>query len=319
MTTLDYNDQDIIDNIEQYLYNENNILITKDFIQNTMNLVKKEIKQNFDLTYKLNNINLFIEAMTHKSYAKPFIRNEKIIKITLQNIKNREISPQKLKKGWVDLKDTCYERLEFLGDSVIRLTVAEYLYNRYPDKDEGFMTRLKTKIENGESLAYLSRCLGFDKYAIIAKHIELNGGRAKDDIGILGDVFESFIGALYLDTDCNLNICKVFIIKLIETEIDIASLLFHENNYKEMLVRYYHKMRWEDPKYETLVIKEIGDNKKKLFIMGVKDNNNIVVGKGEGAAKKKGEQIAAREALLMYGELDTDSDCSEREVESDFE
>lgn len=310
-------DKHIIDNLEQYLYNENNILITKDFIKETMSIIKKQLKKH-DINYKVNDINLFITAMTHESYFINFIKNEKNWKIILQNIKNRNIQPRQLKKNWIDIQDSCYERLEFLGDSIIRLVVAEYLFERYNDKDEGFLTRLKMKIENGESLAYLSRCLGFDKYAIMAKYIELNGGRTKDDIGILGDIFESFIGALYLDSDKNLNICKLFIIHIIETRIDIASLLFHETNYKELLVKYYHQMKWADPTYETIEIREIGENKKKIFTMGIKDNNGVIVGRGEGVAKKKGEQLAAKEALSMYGQLDTDSECSEIEVDSDF-
>lgn len=298
----------IINNINKYIINEKNVLISKKYIENML--------KSFGIKYKINNIELFIEAMTHKSYLNSFMNNERNIKYLIQNIKLRNIKPNN-GENILKLKDRCYERLEFLGDSVIRLVVAEYLYTRYPMQDEGFLTRLKTKIENGESLSRLSKILGFDKYIIISKHVDLNGARNEDDIGILGDVFEAFIGALYLDSKCLLDICKPFIIKLIEEKMDIAEMLFYETNYKDMLLKYFHKMKWQDPIYDTLNIKETGDTKKKIFTMCIKDNTDTIIGKGDGNSKKKGEQLAAKRALETYGELDNSSDESEIEIDSD--
>ncbi len=297
-------------NLELYLYNENNIQITKHAIE--------KILLNYN--YEVKDINLFIEAMTHKSYMKQKYLTERHIKFIIQNIKNKNIEKTQIKsiKNMVKLQDKCYERLEFLGDSIIRLVVTEYLYQRYPTQDEGFLTKLKIKIENDKSLAFLSKTIGLDKYMIIAKYLELNNARIQDDIGILGDVFESFIGALYLDSGSNLSICKPFIINLIETEIDIASLLYNETNYKDMLVKYYHKMRWQDPVYKTQQILEIDLNKKKIFQMIILDNQNKIVGNGEATSKKKGEQIAAKRALQQYGELKCESETSEIEINHDI-
>lgn len=309
----------ILDNLEKYLINENNINITKKYIKSVLSIIKDELKIN-KIKYSISNINLYVEAMTHKSYLKTFAKNERNVKFLVQTVKNRNIQPIEFKNDIIGLKDTCYERLEYLGDSVIRLIVAEYLYKRYPDQCEGFLTKLKTKIENNESLAKLSKSIGLHDYMIIAKYVDLNNARSNEDIGILCDVFESFIGALFLDSGCDLNVCRLFIIKLIETKIDIASLLFNEDNYKDILLRYFHKMKWQDPIYETLDIIEIGDNKKKSFIMCIKDNNNKIVGKGSGSSKKKGEQLAAKHALERYGELLSEySDESEMEFDSDID
>ena len=78
----------------------------------------------------------------------------------------------------IPLQKKCYERLEFLGDSVIRLVVCEYLYNRYPKENEGFLSKLKIKIECGETLSKLSKLIGLDKFMLISRHIEVKG-RAK--------------------------------------------------------------------------------------------------------------------------------------------
>lgn len=301
-------DKSITENLDKYLLNKHNVLITKSIIEKM--LKKRHVE------YKVNDINIFIEAMTHKSYIKSFINNERNVKYLVQNIKTKNITIDMSCKI-VKLQEKCYERLEFLGDSIIRLIVAEYLYTRYPDQDEGFLTKLKTKIENGESLSNFSKIIGLDKYMIISKHIELNGARNESEIGILGDVFEAFIGALYLDSKCDLALCKSFIVDILEDKIDIAEILFHETNFKDMLLKYFHKMKWQDPVYETTEIKEIDKSKKKIFVMSILDNNNKVVGRGEGNSKKKGEQYAAKQALDKYGELDSVSDESEIEVDSD--
>ncbi len=235
---MEYDDNEIVTNNKLYLFNETNNLITKQFIEELLKSIKAEMKKQ-KIKYCVNDIDLFVEAMTHKSYLTNFIEDEKNSKFLIQNVKTRRMIHVQETNCKVLLKTKCYERLEFLGDSVIRLIVAEYLYNRYSDKDEGFMTRLKTKIENGESLANLCKIIDLNQYMIISKHVELNGGRTEPDVGILGDIFESFIGALYLDSNCNLELCKIFVTHLIETKIDIAKLLHNETNYKDMLLKYF--------------------------------------------------------------------------------
>ena len=127
-------------------YNEKNILITeKDVI-----LILNKYISNI----KINNFNHFINAFVHKSYCK---RNN-----------NFDI----INNYALDLFDNSYERLEFLGDKVVKLSIGIYLFFRYPDLDEGFMTRLQIKLEDKDTLAYLSKELNLGKYFIISKQIE---------------------------------------------------------------------------------------------------------------------------------------------------
>jgi ribonuclease-3 len=89
-----------------------------------------------------------------------------------------------------------YERIEFLGDALLGMIVANYLYTRFPDQNEGFLSKIRTKIVNGRMLGYLSDKIGFPKFAIISKQVEETGGR--NNFKIMEDIFEAFIGALFL-------------------------------------------------------------------------------------------------------------------------
>jgi hypothetical protein len=133
---------------------------------------------------------------------------------------------------------------------------------------------------------------------LISKPIEALCGR--DNIKFLEDIFEAFICALY--TDAGFNICRDFIINLIQDEIDFASILHNETNYKDILLRYFHKQQWASPTYET--IQYTGPEHKKNFKMCVKDNKGNIIGIGNGSCKKTGEQFAAKQALLKFGLLD---------------
>lgn len=208
----------------------------------------------------------------------------------------------------IPLQNLSYERLEFLGDAVIHLALAEYLYERYGDQHEGFMTRLRIKLENGNILSNISKIVGLNKYVIISKTIELANGREQNS-NILEDIFEAFIGALRLNI--GFKSCKQFIINIIETEIDIAKILYHETNYKDSLLQYFHKNEMADPKYKQLELS--GPDHKKKFVMCVIDNNNNIIGKGTGLSKK-GEQEAARNALIYYGIISENNEESEDEI-----
>lgn len=291
-----------------YILNENNIFITKEHIENV--LLKYGVK------HKVQNIDRYIQAMTHSSYVDRDLRNDRIVKI----IKEKNLKPIEDPSSAIPLQKESYERLEFLGDSIIHCILAEYLYNRFEDEQEGFMTRLRTKIENGETLSELSQILGLHKYAIISRTIEQNGGREKN-INIFEDVLEAFIGALYLET--NFKTCKNFFVSLIQKEVDISQLLYKETNFKDTLLQYYHKMKWEDPEYGLDEIIGPDENGKKTFKMYVKgytkdESNDIIwtkIGRGCGSSKKKGEQESAKQALIYYDVINEESDDETDEYE----
>ena len=112
-------------------------------------------------------------------------------------------------EGCLKLREESNERLEFLGDSIIGAIVTHYLYERYPDQDEGFMTRLKIKLVNGETLAFFAELIHLDEYVLISRHVEdrCNG---RESVKVLEDCFEAFIGALYLDFSDNYSFQWIF-------------------------------------------------------------------------------------------------------------
>ena len=253
----------------------------------------KEILSRYDVNLDVVDIDLYRQALTHKSYIKKEFYNK--------NIKELE----KVKKSMgnvLDLQEESNERLEFLGDTVIKVLVAEYLYDRYPKKNEGFMTKLKTNIENRESLARFAKILGLDEFVIIsAQNENSNIGRTNEKI--LEDAFESFIGALY--KDAGFLVCKKMIRNILENHVDYAEILYNDDNYKDQLQRYYHSIKWGHPIFVGISEKSLPNN-KRLFTMGLKDNNNNIIVSASDFSKKKAEQKASKMALFKFGLLNDD-------------
>jgi ribonuclease-3 len=276
-------------------YNNKNILL--------QNVDLQEIFNNNGLNnIKFKNIDLYRVAFVHKSYC------------TMKNIdfdkSNINCPPDSL-----PLQDMSYERLEFLGDSLIGMIVANYLYNRFPDQNEGFLSKIRTKIVNGRMLGYLSDKIGFPKFAIISKQVEETGGR--NNFKIMEDIFEAFIGALFLDFQTendkvqlpnNINISpftgagyfvvESFIIYIIENYIDFCELIRLKNNYKDMLVSYMTHNLQDIPKFYEVKI-TIKDN-IRIFTYCIKDRNNSIIATSTGTNKKEAENNTAKEALIYY-------------------
>lgn len=188
-----------------------------------------------------------------------------------------------------------YERLEFIGDSVLNLIVAKYLFETYPTEDEGFMTKLRTRIVSGTCLSQIARKMG------IQNHIRMNEKamrqRWNENKRILEDAFEALIGAIYLDL--GLYYAKTFVLRQLETHVDESDVML-DTNYKDMLMRYTQTNGMSLPVYQLR--EEDGPNHNKVFVMNVCINGNML---GEGIAnnKKQAEQNAASKALQCLGEL----------------
>ena len=285
--------------IETYYipYNENNVMITE---KNVINLLKK-YQVHIE---KIYNIEYIQKAMTHKSYVKKNIFTNEILNKAKQELGNP--------KGLLELQDESYERLEYLGDRVIKLIISMYLFHRYPKEDEGFMTKLQTTIEDKTNLARMSRDIGLSKYFIISKQIENIKGRQAEKFN--EDIFEAFFGGLYLSN--GFNVCLELMLNLLESQIDYSENLYRNKNYKDQLLRYYHSNKWGSPVY--YLIGEYGPSHKRNFVMGVKKfeykdvdinrNNMIDAGLGFGVACKKrdAEQNASKMALILSGCLQSD-------------
>ncbi len=276
-------------------YNKENILVNEENIQTILetNNVKLD---------KIHKIECFRKAFTHKSYVKKDIFPNEVLRDAKKELGNLP--------NLLELRDESYERLEYLGDRVLKLICSFYLFYRYPDQDEGFMTRLQTKIEDKTNLAAMSKKIGLSKYFIISQQIESLNGRTLEKLH--EDMFESFLGALFLSN--GFEPCCLLIVNLLETLIDYSDKLYRDNNYKDILLRYYHKQKFIHPKYH--LIHQDGPPHKRTYIMGVEkgssdpltdiNNKDRCVGFGIGLSKKEGEQNAAKMALITYGYLKED-------------
>jgi ribonuclease-3 len=223
----------------------------------------------------------------------------------------------------VELRDVSSERLEFVGDGTIKDILCSYLYLRYkmnPKGDEGFMTYLKTKIEDKSTFSRFAKELGLDTYILISKQTELIKGRNSDKI--LEDAFEAFLGALKLDQ--GQDVCKKLIEYFLENSVDYASLIYQNENYKDQLMQLFHSNKWVSPIYWEVSCKSssgvIGNktnNMQKIYTMGVLDpmtslddkgrpTEIIIIAEGEGTSKQKAEQQAALNALIKFKQIKED-------------
>lgn len=311
-------------NLINYILNEKNRVITKEYIKNTL--------LNYGIDYQIKDLKLFQIAMTHSSYIVKDWTNSKNFKMIFMgiNLINGDMLlpiSHNTKDMAVSLGNVSYERLEFLGDSILRQIISDYLFVRYKEMQEGNLTKLRSQIENGSSLAEMTRKIGLNKYVLISRNHEVIKGREKNE-KIQCDIFEAFIAALYLDSsnisfnDIGINldlvrkqrsdgyqICYNFVTSLIEDEIDLVELLETDTNYKDRLLQHYHELNWGDPKYGTMDV-IIDNNKmgKKYFKMYVRDLDGNIIGIGVGSSKQKGEKISAKKALQYLKVIPNDND-----------
>ncbi len=181
------------------------------------------------------------------------------------------------------------ERLEFLGDSVLGLIIADYLYHRLPDHPEGLLSQLRSRLVDTNSCAQYLQKLRLPEYILLGRGETLSEGRAKTSI--LADVFEALLGAVYLDG--GLGRAKSFLLLHFEPEFE-ASIGTPPRNYKAELQDLSQKLFQKTPTYR--VVDETGPDHAKVFhVMVYLDDKEA--GIGIGASKKEAEQRAAFDAL----------------------
>ncbi len=184
------------------------------------------------------------------------------------------------------------ERLEYLGDSMLNAIVAEFLFKKYPFKDEGFLTQLRSKIVSRESLnelaikINLNLLLDYDRKAM--QNINMRNS-------IFGNALEAFIGAIYLDA--GFEGCKQFIVdNLLRFHIDVDKLQSTETNFKGRLIEFAQK----NGNTMDFEVEEISDGKNKIYKITVKYAGEIQ-GIAEHTSKKKAEQMAAQKTFELMG------------------
>lgn len=173
------------------------------------------------------------------------------------------------------------ERLEFLGDAILGAIIAEYFFQKFPFEDEGFLTKIRSKLVSRNFLNQLSVDIGLDTF--LETSVNLNRSKS-----IFGDAFEALIGAIYLDK--GYEQCKKFVVqKIIKDYIDIDELLATETNFKSKLIEYSQSKKISY-KFQTTAVEteSIKFFKCELFV----GHANPII--GEGNSKKRAEQEAAR-------------------------
>lgn len=208
--------------------------------------------------YYPGNIYLYKLAFRHKSASKDFVNGLKISN----------------------------ERLEYLGDAVLSSIVADLLFKKFPYKEEGFLTEMRSKIVSRTQLNKLSKKLGFDK---LVQSESFCNSHSKS---LFGDAFEAFVGALYLDKGYNYA-KKIILKRVIEVHFDIEKLETQEINFKSLLIEWSQK---EKVPVEYKVVDEIGNGYGKQYVVELTLEEKIY-GDGRDYSIKGAEQQASGKAI----------------------
>ncbi len=210
--------------------------------------------------YNFNNASLLELALTHSSYG-------------------NEVFHDKYHSN---------ERLEFLGDAVLEVTVSDYLYNRYPDKSEGELSKIRASLVCEPTLALCAKDIDLGNSLYMGKGEELTGGRFRDSI--VSDAFEAVIGAIYLDG--GIEPARDFIGRFILRDIDSKKLFVDS---KTILQERFQSVGLGDVKY--VLTGEEGPDHNKIYTSQVVANGKVY-GEGSGSSKKASEQHAAYDAIM---------------------
>jgi len=182
------------------------------------------------------------------------------------------------------------ERLEYLGDAVLGAIVAEYLFQVFPFKDEGFLTQVRSRIVNRAQLNKLAIKLGFDKLI----QADLKGNLSSS---MYGDAFEAFIGAVYLDK--GFKVTQKFVVeRIIKIHLDINEIESTDTDFKSKLINFCQQRK---KKVEFVLVKEVGAGQRKEFVISVEINGKAF-GTSQHTSKRRAEQRAAELTIIELEE-----------------
>lgn len=217
---------------------------------------------------KTDNKKLFEKALTHPSYTKDN-----------------------------DLDYTeCYERLEFLGDSVLKLLISDALYTKYPEYTEGEMSKIRSIAVSDNTLSKIAKSIGLNKLIIVSEHDKKQGITKLESVTACA--FEATLGAFYLDG--KITELRQFIVNTFDSYIEEIDKNFEKYNAKAILQEYTQGLTKETPVYKLIGTK--GPDHHKLFEIEVSYRGEAVA-RGEGKTKKDAEQNAAYEACIKLGAI----------------
>ncbi|HEY5610110.1 MAG TPA: ribonuclease III [Thermoanaerobaculia bacterium] len=222
------------------------------------------------LGYRFQNRELLFRALTHKSFS-------------------HEARAQSLADN---------ETYEFLGDSVLGFVIGDVLFRRFPDLDEGALSKMKAYLVSAPILARKAREVGMGEVLLLGVGEEKTGGRRKDSL--LANLFEAMLAGIYLDG--GVGPIQELILRMFRPDLDAINrddLLFHD--YKTALQEVAQGSGLPLPDYT--VLQEIGPDHDKRFVVEVRLTNQIIT-RGVGSSKKEAQQQAAKEALRLHRDRD---------------
>ncbi len=218
--------------------------------------------------YCFKNKSILINALTHSSFANEHKANSKSCE--------------------------CNERLEFLGDSVLSLVVSEFIYDKYADRPEGELTKIRAQVVCSRSLSNFANKISLGDFLYLGKGEEASG---RKKITILENAFEALVAAIYLDSGHSKRIVAEFLLPMLKDNIETASNDQMAYDYKTSLQHFVQAIGKD--KIQYVLINEYGPDHLKTFEVEVRLNSNVV-GKGIGKSKREAEQAAAKEALILF-------------------
>ena len=216
------------------------------------------------LNYRIRNVDVFVQALLHRSY--------------LQHIEQPETQSN--------------ERLEFLGDAILNMLAAEYLFSEFPNDEEGKLTVLRSRLVNRKALIHYSKKINLRDFLIVSANAAQAAEKGTETI--LADAFEAIIGAMYLDG--GLKSVRDFVERHLREAVHGGYLNDADDNYKSALLEYAQANGKAAPRYVKL--KEVGPDHDRTFTVEVY-LGATAVGVGTGKNKKQAEQAAAEEAMKV--------------------
>jgi len=240
---------------------------------------------------RIQKFDLFSQACCHKSYVdRPELWKE-------QEENGDEMTMAPRPEDCLPLRRCDNEELEYLGDRVLGLITASYVSKRYPGQGEGFLTRILSRIVNNKQLGILAKEAGMSRWIILSRHMEdVCDGR--NNLRIMGSMFEAWFGALYLQEEeagRGLQQCHDLLVRILEEHIDFVQIIIEDTNYKDQLLRKFQTLYHIPPRYKEIEV--VGPPHDRMFTMGVLDPMDRVVAVSTARNKKVAEQEASRLAL----------------------
>lgn len=249
----------------------------------------ERILTSYGWSGKVTNGKLFQQACVHKSYVD---RSEE------WSQSGEKWTVAERPSNCLPLREADNEELEFIGDGFVGNNIGLYLARRYKGEGEGFFTRIRTRIVNNNMLGRLAKKIGLSPWLVISRHVE-NVCQGRENLGILGSMFEAWLGALFEHEDDGKGRGDVavrnFLIQVVESHIDFVDLITDDTNYKDQLLRLFQSQYHQPPKYKEVEV--VGPPHDRIFTMGVLDPTGIVLATATARNKQVAEQEASRLAL----------------------